>query len=279
MKKTLPILLFSIIVLACNAQLQIGNGAGNLEIGVRSYLPNVAYLVGGAGQSNMDGRADTTEYPSYFHIDLGKYWVNGTLSFNNYYLGLTSETGQGNFMAITMNQNGKYMNSAPHLIEYAFGGRELCISASDSDWSPWHNELTATFITHMQNAETNTGQPLQAIAWCQGEADSRIDTCAANYQVNLTALIARFRDEMGNPTLPFIIARTNEDIQDATYIYTTEVTDAQDAVAATVPHVYIINTNGLPTEDGLHFNYTANREIGRAVFLILASMEQNLFLR
>ncbi len=102
------------------------------------------------------------------------------------------------------------------------------------------------------------GHPLAS-----GESDAN-PTNAPLYEDRLRALIARFRAELGNPSLPFLIGQLgrfsarpwNESFE--------QVDAAHRRVAAEVANVAFVPSEGLADNgDNLHFNADGARELGR----------------
>jgi hypothetical protein len=147
------------------------------------------------------------------------------------------------------------------LIPTAVGGSPI------SSWEP--GALDAATKTHpwddaiaRARAAMKDGQ-LKAILWHQGESDSNAEA-APLYGQRLRALIERFRSELGNPSLPFIIGqlgRFDGKAWDAPRVY---VDSVQRAVAAQVPNVAFVSSEGLKDKgDNTHFTAAGARELGR----------------
>jgi len=147
------------------------------------------------------------------------------------------------------------------LIPTAVGGSPI------SSWEP--GALDAATKTHpwddaiaRARAAMKDGE-LKAILWHQGESDSNAEA-APLYGQRLRALIERFRSELGNPSLPFIIGqlgRFDGKAWDAPRVY---VDSVQRAVAAQVPNVAFVSSEGLKDKgDNTHFTAAGARELGR----------------
>jgi len=104
---------------------------------------------------------------------------------------------------------------------------------------------------------------LKAILWHQGESDSNAEA-APLYEKRLRTLIERFRSELGNPTLPFLIGqlgRFDAKPWDAPRVY---VDSVQRALAAQMPNVAFVSSEGLKDKgDNTHFTAAGARELGR----------------
>ena len=114
---------------------------------------------------------------------------------------------------------------------------------------------------------------LKAILWHQGESDGNAEA-APLYEARLRSLIARFRAEFGNATLPFIIGQLGRFEGRPWNDGYTQVDAAHRRVAAEVPGVAFVSSDGLKDGgDSLHFSADAARELGRryaAAYLALA---------
>jgi hypothetical protein len=104
---------------------------------------------------------------------------------------------------------------------------------------------------------------LKAILWHQGESDSNAEA-APLYEQRLRALIERFRSELGDPTLPFLIGqlgRFDGKPWDAPHI---AVDSVHRALAAQMPNVAFVSSEGLKDKgDNTHFTAAGARELGR----------------
>ena len=104
---------------------------------------------------------------------------------------------------------------------------------------------------------------LRGILWHQGEADGTA-AAAPLYEARLRSLIARFRAEFGKPDLPFIIGQLGRFEGKPWTTGYQQVDAAQQRVAADVPNVAFVSSEGLEDKgDQLHFSAGAARELGR----------------
>jgi hypothetical protein len=96
--------------------------------------------------------------------------------------------------------------------------------------------------------------------WMQGESDAFTTAEQAKaYGDNLAHFVARVRDDVGSPDLPFAGAKSHC----PTCPYRDFVRDAEDAVAATVPGVVAFETDDLPIHnDNLHYDGSGMRTLG-----------------
>jgi Carbohydrate esterase, sialic acid-specific acetylesterase len=107
---------------------------------------------------------------------------------------------------------------------------------------------------------------LKAILWHQGESDTDPQN-APLYEQRLTELIARFRADLQMPELPFIIGQLGRFDGKPWNAGQAEVDRAQQAVAAKVNNVHFVGSQGLTSEDNLHFD-TASQKVLAARFAV-----------
>jgi hypothetical protein len=103
----------------------------------------------------------------------------------------------------------------------------------------------------------------RAILWHQGESDSNA-TNAPLYEARLRALITRFRTDLGDPDLPFLIGELGHFPAAPWDEWRTMVDAAHRAVARDMPGVVYVSAEGLGDRgDRLHFSAESARELGR----------------
>ncbi|MDC1349703.1 sialate O-acetylesterase [Akkermansiaceae bacterium] len=266
------------------------------------------YLLG--GQSNGNGRGDAAELavPPLDAFGLGAaqtdvlfYWdktqstTNGNLTQNTW-LDLQKDSGHG-------------VNSpAGHAVEF---GSELSFGRAMADNDPsvkiaiikythggtnLHTQWAAggtnynSFTTTVQSglaALTALGHTYEmgGMVWIQGESDTG-SANAPNYEVNLTDLIARVRQDTfggltsGGMTLPFIISG----LADSQYSNITTVgsgpyivRQAQETVAAAARQAAFVDTDGLATysNGAVHFQASAQITIGQQSAAQMLTLEAN----
>ena len=163
------------------------------------------------------------------------------------------------------------------------GGTRL---GDDGPWSPPGGALYSALITDardLQSWEASKGRSatIATINWYQGESDST-SALAPSYQRNLTSLITSMRTDLGTrPTTPFVIVKTSIaayiDVQQRTGVCSpsqcaaqhaadNEVRAADDAVAATLPSVALVDSILLPrTGVLLHLSNQGELLLGTAL--------------
>ena len=155
------------------------------------------------------------------------------------------------------------------LVKYAVGGSSLL--AWEPDWSAERAAITddadkgplyERLIRHFER--TTQGEEVEVLAclWMQGERDARYKVAAAQYQSNLTRLIARTRNDLNQPDMAFILGLAYPPAQ--RYNYRSVVREAQRNVVAGVKNVHVVETAGLSKhDDELHFDTAGQLELGR----------------
>jgi hypothetical protein len=104
---------------------------------------------------------------------------------------------------------------------------------------------------------------LKAILWHQGESDSR-EPQASAYAGRLRTLIERFRTDLGDPELPFLIGQLGRFERAPWGAAKTRVDSVHRALAAEMKNVAYVSSEGLKDRgDTTHFDSPSARELGR----------------
>ena len=154
------------------------------------------------------------------------------------------------------------------LIKYAVGGSSLL--AWEKEWSAERaaiaddddkGALYPRLVRHVKQVLPANEVDLLGCLWMQGESDSRYRIAAAEYQVNLTRLIADLRADLDRPRLPFVIGRVNP--AGDRFVHLSSVRAAQATVAQTRPQVSLVDADGLSKHaDGIHYDTEGQLELG-----------------
>lgn len=142
-----------------------------------------------------------------------------------------------------------------------------CGGSSIKSWVPggYHDQTKShPYDDALKRAKAAmTFGKLKAILWHQGESDAN-PKAAAEYEQKLKELIERFRNDLGLPDLPVYIGQLGR-FPDKPWNESQEAIDkAQQQVAATLPNVYFISSEGLLSKgDNLHFSTEALRVFGQ----------------
>jgi hypothetical protein len=243
------------------------------------------YLLG--GQSNANGRGDASQLTAPLaspQTDVRFYWHRSQVTTNvgwlpeDQWIELAPGSGHGTTAPVYPKEFGSELsfgramadaNQAARIaiIKYSHGGTNLY-----SQWSAT-GEMYATFVATVNAALaalTATGDTYRLVGmiWHQGEADTGAQ--ADDYEANLTSLVNRVRNDVfaGRPA-PFVIGSLSNSQ------YGAEITTpgtgpykvrlAQQTVAATMPNVGFVNTDGYTTRPGeaIHFDHLGQLALGQ----------------
>ena len=257
----LPLLLFALATLACTppAAMQTSS-AGQRDL----------YLL--AGQSNMAGRGtveadDRVPMAGIVMLDRTMTWVPAVdpVHFDKPSAGV----GPGRAFAIAVHTADESRSIG--LVPAAVGGSPI------SSWEP--GALDAATKTHPYDDALARARVamrdghFRAILWHQGEADATPELSVL-YADRLRTVITRLRTELGDPSLPFVIGQLGQFPRSGWSAAKVRVDSAQRAVAATMPGVAFVSSDGLHHRgDSLHFDSASARELGgryAAAYLALA---------
>lgn len=214
-----------------------------------------------AGQSNMAGRGDVADedrqaHPRVWMFDRARQWVPAIepMHFDK----PVAAVGPGRTFGLELARLFPDVNIG--LVPAAVGGSPIWtwlpgVRYDETGAFPWDEALARV-------RAARTAGTLKAILWHQGESDATAEA-APLYEERLRDLIARFRAELDNPALPFLIGQLGRfpgRPWDDGYI---QVDAAHRRVAADVPHVAFVPSDGLGDKgDSLHFSAQAARELG-----------------
>lgn len=225
-----------------------------------------------AGQSNMAGRGlleaeDRVPVSGIVMLDRSGVWVPAVdpVHFDKPIAGV----GPARSFALAVRTTDS--SARIGLVPTAVGGSPI------SSWEPGARDPgTGTHPYDDALARARVAQRdgrMRAILWHQGESDAT-PTLSPLYADRLRTLIARFRSDLGEPGLPFIIGQLGQFPRSAWSASKVRVDSAQHAVAASTPNVAFVTSDGLQHRgDSLHFESASARELGRryaAAYLALA---------
>lgn len=227
---------------------------------VASKVPMHLFLL--AGQSNMAGRGrvedvDRAPHARVWMFDRNSQWAPAIepMHFDKPIAGV----GPGRSFGVALAGD----NPALHigLIPTAVGGSPVTawepgVLYKETGAFPWDDSIRRA------RAALPAGE-LKAILWHQGESDANAQA-APQYEQRLRALIQRFRTELGNPTLPFIIGQLGRFEGHPWTEFVQQVDAAHRRIASEVLNVAYVSSEGLRDQgDNLHFSNEAEREFGR----------------
>jgi hypothetical protein len=215
-----------------------------------------------AGQSNMAGRGtveagDRLPISGVLMLDRTLAWMPATdpVHFDKPSAGV----GPGRAFALALHEHDP--SESIGLVPAAVGGSPI------SSWEP--GALDAATKTHPYDDAIARARvamragTFRAILWHQGEADATPERSVA-YAGRLRALITRFRTELGDPNLPFVIGELGQFPRSGWSAARERVDSVHRAVAASMPGVAYVSSDGLTHRgDSLHFDSASARELGR----------------
>ena len=215
-----------------------------------------------AGQSNMAGRGkveaqDSVANPRVLKLDASMSWVPAVdpLPWDKPTL-----VGVGPGRSFGLALAARDANVTIGLVPAAVGGSPI------SSWEP--GALDSATRTHPYDdalARLRIAQKdgrLRAILWHQGESDAT-PASSVRYADKLRALIARFRADAGDPTLPFVIGQLGKFTGKPWSAEMQRVDSVHRAIAASVPNVAYVSSEGLSDKgDKLHFEAVSQRTFG-----------------
>jgi hypothetical protein len=129
--------------------------------------------------------------------------------------------------------------------------------ASPDFYNHWSAFINARLAELTSNGDTYT---IAGFVWDQGIDDALNNATQAQYQANLTSLVALLRADYGTATTPFVLARSKSPMPSQTAM--NAVRDAQVAVADADPHAVWIDTDDLPNVNIHHFSADSQLVIG-----------------
>lgn len=277
--------------------IRIGTDGFDLALNTAPPVNYRIYILG--GQSNGNGRGDASQLTSPLNAaqsDVQFYWHRTQAVSNVGHLTedtwIDLDTGSGHGVTTpvyarefgpevsfgrAMADNDPAVNIA--IIKYCHGGSNL-----HTDWSATGERYT-TFLSTVQTALaalTLAGDTyeLGGMIWVQGENDTYTEADAGNYQTNLTNLINRVRQDLfGGASAPFVLSGLSDSQfgSDITTVGTGSYTvrQAQETVAANMPQVGFVNTDGFQvrTGDEIHFEYSGQIALGQGLARGMLALE------
>jgi len=226
-----------------------------------------------AGQSNMAGRGkveaqDSVVNPRVLKLDRSASWVPAVDPLHWDKPALVG-VGPGRSFGLTL--AARVGGVTIGLVPAAVGGSPI------SSWEP--GALDSATGTHPYDdalerlrIARKDGQ-VRGILWHQGESDAT-PQLSVLYAGRLRALIDRFRAELGDPALPFVIGELGKFDGKPWSAEMERVDSVHRAIAASVPNVAYVSSDELSDKgDKLHFDAASQRKFGEryaAAYLTIA---------
>ena len=215
-----------------------------------------------AGQSNMAGRGKVIEQDKQTHsrvyvLNKDKEWE---LAKNPLHFDKPNIVGVGPGLAFGKAMAGYKERVKIGLIPCAAGGSPI------SSWTKggYHSQTKShPYDDAMIRAKAAMQDGvIKGIIWHQGESDSKPEKVKV-YQAKLEELIGRFRRDLGDENLPFVVAELGD-------FYVAENPNAEsinrilENIPGIVENTACVDVTGLTHKgDVLHFNTKSSRELGR----------------
>jgi hypothetical protein len=226
-----------------------------------------------AGQSNMAGRGqveeqDTQPHPRVFALNQEGQWQPAVepLHFDK-----PNIVGVGPGFAFGKAMAEYKKNVRIGLIPCAAGGSPIA-SWTEGGYHdqtkshPYDDALRRARIA-MQSGV------IKGIIWHQGESDSKLELTKV-YQAKLEELIAKFRRELGDDDLPFVVGKLG-DFYVARNPNAQTINEILEKIPLTVKNTAYVDTTGLtPKDDLVHFDAKSERELGRRYAEQIIKLEQ-----
>ena len=215
-----------------------------------------------AGQSNMAGRGkveaqDSVVNPRVLKLDRSMAWVPAVDPLHWDKPALVG-VGPGRSFGLALAARDGSVTIG--LVAAAVGGSPI------SSWEP--GALDSATGTHPYDDAlerlrvARKDGKVRAILWHQGESDAT-PALSVLYGEKLRALITRFRTELGDPTLPFVIGELGKFKGKDWSAEMERVDSVHRAIAESVPNVAYVSSEGLSDKgDKLHFDAASQRTFG-----------------
>lgn len=238
------------------------------------------------GQSNMDGRGAIADLPPTLKEPNPQfliYYRNPPFVSDGWQPlapgfsiapGFKGKTLPGTTFGCELTFAPALATALPHfhiaLLKASKGGTSLA-----KDWQPGVTGQTASQGPCYQNFLSSVTAALPAlpggphhirgVVWHQGESDAGL--ASGEYEKLLITFIARVREDLSLPDLPFVIGEVYDN-QKRDHVRADE-----QATAHVVPHTAFVSCSGLVTFDqGTHFDAAGQMELGKRYAEAMAAL-------
>ena len=238
---------------------------GALLTGVLSAADANFHLYLLIGQSNMAGRGkvtleDKVAVPRVLMLNKANEWVSAVdpISFDKKIAGVSL----GRTFGIEMAQANEDVKIG--LIPCAVGGTPI------RRWQQ-NGDLYQAALKRA-NVAMKSGV-IKGILWHQGEGDSGNKGTADIYEQQLHAMIAAWRKDLKNPTVPVVVGELGQFWKRAAHKAT--VDGALKGLPGKVKQTAWVTSAGLDHKgDGVHFNAAGYRELGKRYAAALRTLQE-----
>ncbi len=216
-----------------------------------------------AGQSNMAGRGiveeeDEVPHKRVFSLNQHDKWVPAVdpIHFDKPKI---AGVGLGRTFGIILADKNPQITIG--LIPCAAGGSPISV------WEPgqyWEQTKSYPFDDAIRRTETAMKYGvLKGILWHQGESDSKPGP-AEVYEKKLHALINRFRTDLNEPKVPFIVGQMGRHLEKSWDNSKELVNLAHETLPQKIKNTGFVLSKGFTfNEDKVHFDSKSLREFGR----------------
>lgn len=221
-----------------------------------------------AGQSNMAGRAPVPEadlqpLERTYKLNRDGRWVPATspLHFDR------AAAGMGPANGFAKAYLAAHPDETIGLVPCAVGGSGMATWIDGGEGMHGCNLRNALGRARIAAANGR----FAAILWHQGEcdatrADGTREKCVAVYSRRFRDMVARIRDELGEPDLPVIVGEIGR-FWSARRKADELINPVLNALPDTVTHCACVSSIDLtPISDGLHFDYPSTDTLGRRYY-------------
>ncbi|WP_321285775.1 sialate O-acetylesterase [uncultured Sunxiuqinia sp.] len=255
------VLSVSIFFVSCVSHSKKGSASKGNPVGQEASKANTwVFLM--AGQSNMAGRGaveaqDTVTNKRILTINKGNKWILAKEPLHFYESSDALDCG--------MSFAKELLKGVPDsitiaLVPCAVGGSSVFQWLNDEE----HRgvKLLSNFRQKVQLAKQKG--IIKGVLWHQGESNAS-KAGLQNYQNSLLQLLSKFRESVGNDTLPIIMGEIGRFAQpEEKAAYFEDINQIIRTVAADNDNLYFVSSEGLTDRgDHLHFNSASQRELGK----------------
>ncbi len=238
---------------------------GNIAFAQTASLPpkDKFYLFLLVGQSNMAGRGtvtppDTTPHPRVLMMNPAGEWVPAV---DPMHFDKPGVAGVGLGRAFASAIADAHSGVTVGLIPCAVGGSPIDswqpgVFYQPTRSHPWDDAIRRAKLALKSGT-------LQGILWHQGESDCTAELAPA-YESKLHHLIARLRDELHAPEVPFVAGQLGKFADSSWSEFKAKVDQAHRELPRKVPHTAFVSSEGLKDKgDKVHFDADSYREFGQ----------------